>query len=278
MSTTPTVYDVDADRFEQDVVERSHELPVVVDFWAAWCGPCRTLGPILEQAVAARGGEVALAKVDVDRNQALAARFGIRGIPAVKAFVDGAVADEFVGALGRPQVEAFLDRVVPSAADCAVTVARARLEGGDDEGAREAFERALEDDPDHRDAAVGLAGLLVESDPDRAADLVGPHLPHPDAEVVAHRLKLRQGAGDVAALRERVHADPDDASARLDLGRALAAAGEYDAALDELLTVVRLGGDERESARQEIVSLLRVLGDDDPRVPDARRRLANALF
>src|SRR3954451_5072678 len=112
-----TAFDVSEADFESRVVERSRELPVVVDFWADWCGPCKALGPALEAAAAARAGRVELAKLDVDDNQALAARFGIRGIPAVKAFRDGRVASEFVGSLPPPQVEAFFDALVPSEAE-----------------------------------------------------------------------------------------------------------------------------------------------------------------
>ena len=116
-TTNPTVFDVTEADFEQRVIERSRELPVVVDFWAEWCGPCRTLSPALEQAAQSRAGKVELAKLDTDSNQTLAARFGIRGIPAVKAFRDGEVVEEFTGALPAPRVEAFFDRLVPSEAD-----------------------------------------------------------------------------------------------------------------------------------------------------------------
>src|SRR5918996_989913 len=144
------VFDVDEAQFEQRVIERSREVPVVVDFWAEWCGPCRTLSPALEAAAAKREGEVELAKLDRDRNQGLAAAFNIRGIPAVKAFRDGRVADEFTGAIPPAQVEQFFDMLVPSPAD--------KLAESDDE---EALRKALEMDARHLGAAQRLGRLLL---------------------------------------------------------------------------------------------------------------------
>ncbi|MGH3440600.1 MAG: thioredoxin [Nitriliruptorales bacterium] len=268
------VFDVDQADFETAVVMRSHEVPVVVDFWAAWCGPCRTLSPILEEAVESREGDVLLAKVDVDRNQELAARFGVRGIPAVAGFRDGAVVSQFVGAQPKRRVEAFLDELAPSEADR--TVSHGRAATSPDE-AETLFRRALELEPDHRQASLLLAGLLVDRDPKAALELITPHRPAPEAETIAARAVVVLGAGDVGELRERVNADPDDPGSRLELAGALAAAGEHDEAIDELLTLIEAGGETREGAREQLLSLLTVLGDD-PRVPEARRRLAAALY
>src|SRR3954452_15127056 len=150
-----TVFDVTEADFEQRVIERSRELPVVVDFWAEWCGPCRTLSPALERAAQARAGKVELAKLDTDKNPALVARFGIRGIPAVKAFRDGNVVDEFTGALPAPRVEAFFDLLVPSEAD--ELAARAAAEKDE-----QALRRALELDLHHSQAKQALGRLLLE--------------------------------------------------------------------------------------------------------------------
>jgi putative thioredoxin len=271
----PLVVDVDEAGFQTAVLDRSHEVPVVVDFWAAWCGPCRTLGPMLEEAVAARNGEVVLAKVDVDRNQALAQAFRVQGIPQVLGFRDGKVVAQFTGVVPPPQLAAFLDELTPSEADRAVVRARA-LDG---EARETELRRALELDPSHREAAVGLADLLVDRDPDAALDLVASHRPDPAAEAIVTRAELaRDGGGDVDALRARVDGGAADGEALLTLGRALAARGEYDEAIDRLLAAVELGGDTREPAREQLVALFGVLGDTDERVRAARPRLARALF
>jgi putative thioredoxin len=269
------VFDVDEAGFQAAVLDRSHEVPVVVDFWAAWCGPCRTLGPMLEQAVTARGGDVLLAKVDVDRNQGLAQAFRVQGIPQVLGFRDGKVVSQFTGAVPPQQLAAFLDELAPSEADRAVVRARA-LDGE----AREAeLRRALDLEPGHREAAVGLADLLVDRDPDTALELVTPHRPDPAAEAIVTRVGLvRDGGGDVDALRQRIERGEGEGDALLDLGRALAARHEYDEAIERLLAAVELGGDTREPAREQLVALFNVLGDGDDRVRAARPRLARALF
>lgn len=277
MASVPHVMDVDSATFEEAVLERSRDVPVVVDFWAAWCGPCRTLGPTLEAAVARREGEVVLAKVDVDDNQQLAQQFRVQGIPAVKAFRDGRVVDEFTGALNEQQVEAFLDRVVPTAADRLVSDAR-RLVATDRTAARERYEKALAEDSDHTGAALGLAELLVDDDPERATALVTPHRPDPLAETVLQRISLAEGAGDLQELSDRAEADPTDDGAMLPYGRALAAAAHHGEAIEVLLHGIGLHGEHKDELRGVLIDLLAVLGDEDPRVLDARRRLAQLLF
>lgn len=270
----PHVLDVDAAEFEQAVVARSHEVPVVVDFWAAWCGPCRTLGPMLEQAVAARGGEVVLAKVDVDANPQLARAYRVQGIPRVLGLRDGKVVAEFTGVVPADQLDAFFDELAPSEADRAVARARA-LPGAD---AQRELRAALALEPDHREARLGLAELVVEQEPHEAAELVRPLRPDPRAEALTTRAELaRDGGGDVEALRAAVATDADGASL-LALGRALAARGEHDEAIEHLLAAIELGGDTREPAREQLVALFGLLGDDDPRVRTARPRLARALY
>ncbi len=273
-----TVLDVDEVDFPTEVLQRSHDQPVVVDFWAAWCGPCRTLGPMLTDAVEARGGAVRLAKVDVDRNQRIAAEFGVRGIPAVKGFRDGQVVAEFTGAVPRPRIEAFLDELAPSEADRLVTHARS-VADHDPDAAMADFRAALALDPDHRDAAIGLARLVLEDDPGTAADLVRPHLPDPEAAAVTARARLAAAAdGDPGRLRDRLAADPADGEAHLDLGRLLVAAGDHATGADHLLEAVRLGGTAREPAREHLVALFTALGAEDEVVRRARPRLAAALY
>jgi putative thioredoxin len=161
------VRDVSSADFETLVIERSREVPVIVDFWAEWCGPCRALGPAIEKAVEDRAGAVELAKVDVDSNQELAAKYRVQGIPAVKAFRDGEIVDEFTGTLPPAQIDAFLDRVVPSEAEEA---AKAAIESGDEGALRD----AVESDPTNAGAVAALARVLLKKgDPDEAASIAG---------------------------------------------------------------------------------------------------------
>jgi putative thioredoxin len=274
VNDSPHVYDVDTTAFPTSVVERSREVPVVVDFWAAWCGPCRTLGPMLENAVAARGGAVLLAKVDVDANQALAQSYGVQGIPQVLGFRGGQAVSQFTGVVPAGRIETFLDELLPTEADLAVQRARAAT----GERAVEELRAALALDPGHREAAIGLAELLVDQDPEAAAELVRAHRPDPAAERVAIRAELARDGGDVRALEQRLARDGEDGDTLLQLGRALAARGDHDAAIERLLAAVALGGSSREPARDQLVKLFDVLGGDDDRVQQARPRLARALY
>lgn len=274
MTAPSTVIDVEDATFDQAVIAASHERPVVVDFWAAWCGPCRQLTPMLERAVAAQDGRVLLAKVDVDANQALAQRFSVQGIPQVIGFRDGTAIAQFTGVRPEAQVASFIDDLLPTEADQAV--ARARSAEGP--AAVAELEQALRLQPDHREAAIGLAELLRVEDPDRAWALVTPHRPDPAAEAIVTRLELANDGGDVAALQERVRVGDASGDDLLALGRALAAGEAHEEAIEQLLAAVQLGGEVREPAREQLVRLFDLLGDHDPRVLAARPRLARALF
>ena len=268
------VLDVDEASFQTEVIERSRQVPVLVDFWAAWCGPCRTLGPMLESAVARRGGEVLLAKVDVDANPGLARGFRVQGIPQVVGIRDGRVVTQFTGAVPPAELERHLDALVPSEADRAVARA-STLQGV---AAVAELRRALELDPSHREAAIALADALVASDPDEARRLVEPHRPDPSAEAVLTRLDLARSAdADVDSLRARLDGGERQAGAHLELGRALAGRGAYEEAVEHLLRAVELGGETREPAREQLVAVFGILGDH-PVVASARPRLARALF
>ena len=249
---TAYVYDVDETSFEEAVLRRSYETPVVVDLWAAWCGPCRVLGPVLERLAAEAAGAWVLAKLDVDANQALAAAFGVQGIPAVRAFRDGRQVAEFVGALPEDQVRAWLRQLGPSPADVAVSDGRAAAARGDLAGAAELFRRALGEEPGHGEARTELAGV---------------------------ELKLRSSGSNEAALRARLDAHPNDVEAATALADVQAAAGDLQEAFTTLLETVRMtSGDERERARVHLLSLLDTIPPDDPRAMSARRSLALALF
>ncbi len=277
MATSPFVIDVDEATFQSQVLDRSQRTPVIVDFWAEWCGPCKTLTPLLEQAVTARDGDVVLAKVDVDANPGLAQAFQVQGIPSVKAFKDGRIVQEFTGAQPAATIEAMIDAIVPSPTDKLAAQAR-QLAPTDPAAATEAAEQALEQDPSHRGAAVALAEIVVDEDPQRALDLVTPHRPIDEAEAIASRAELAMAGGDVEQLAAQVDADPDDDDAALQLARLRAGSGDYATAIDLLLDLVRKGGDVREPAREQLVGIFSVLGNDHELVRSTRPRLAAALY
>ena len=259
------VVDVTDQDFERVVIEGSNERPVVVDMWASWCGPCRTLGPILEKVAEEREGAFLLAKLDVDANtvgQELLAAVRSQGIPTVVAFRDGAPVSMFIGAYPEQEVNRFVDSILPTEAELVAEEAQAAAESGDLEAAERDFREALEKNPDNRDAKVGLAGLLAERGQwAEAEELVRPLLPEPDAERVMARVRVASWAD--------LNANGPLASAKL-----RAAQGEWREALDSLLGVIR----EDPDARQAMIDVLTVLGEEDPLVTEYRRKLANALF
>jgi putative thioredoxin len=232
--------------FEQDVLQRSHEQTVVVDFWAAWCGPCRQLTPVLEKAIAKRGEQMELVKVDTDANPMVSQAFRIQGIPAVKAFKDGKVVDEFTGAIPPQQVERFLDGLLPSEADGLVQ-----------SGTEADLRRALELEPGRADATVALARLV---DREEALQLL--------ANVAG------SFAADGLAARIRLEDDPE-------LRQAFAAIdeGQHEQGLNALIAAIPASeGDRREDLRRAVVGVLDSLGVEHPVARESRRKLASALF
>jgi putative thioredoxin len=246
------VLEVSEATFERDVIQRSHQVPVVVDFWAEWCGPCRTLGPVLERLASAADGAWTLAKVDVDGNPRLAQAFGIQGIPAVRAFKDGRQVAEFTGALPEPRVRAWLGGLGPSAADEACEGAEEREGAGDLDGAATGFRLALDLEPGHDRARRGL-----------------------------ERVELRRRVHDLdgAGLRARAEAGPIDAETAMRLADMDVLEGRADSGFGHLLAIVRTApADDADAARRHLLRLMDVLSPDDPRVADARRALSRALF
>jgi putative thioredoxin len=245
------VIDVTEQDFQQEVIDRSHQVPVVVDFWAEWCGPCRALSPILESEAARREGQIVLAKVDTDANPTLSRAFGIQGIPAVKAFKDGRIVSEFVGAQPPHVVQGFYDSLVPSEADALVA-----------SGDEAALRQALELEPGRRDAAVALARLLhARGERDAALQLVDAIAGDFAAEGLAARLRL-EGAGEP---------DLSEAFAALD-------AGDTERGLELLEAAVAADGDARDDVRRVMVGVFDELGPEDPLAREFRRRLAAALY
>lgn len=274
------IVDVDQTTFEREVIEQSRTVPVLVDFWAEWCGPCRTLGPLLEAAIEARGGAVRLAKLNTDQNQQLAGSFGIRGIPTVKAFVDGRVADEFVGVRDRRGIDAFIDGVCPSDEDRALQQATQKVAAGDFAGAA-TLASPLVASAKHREAALLVLGeaqaAMGQVEEARATlDQItaeGPYAAQADALHV--RIELRQAAGrDEPSLREALAKDPEDLDARWALIATLIEGGQVAPALDELLELLQRGRKYREDgARRAMLAIFTMLGVDDPLVHEYRRRM-----
>ncbi len=246
--------DVSEITFQTEVLDRSHTLPVVVDFWAEWCGPCRQLTPVLERAVAARSGKVELAKVDTDAEPGLARAYGIQGIPAVKAFKDGKIVKEFVGAQPPAAVERFLDSLVPSEADGLV-------QQGDEASLR----RAIELEPTRADAAVPLARILLsQGQTDEAAQVLSRVLGSFAADGLAARIELQRSDGPLPA-------ELSEAFTALDRG-------DQEQGLDLLLNALPSSDGAKDQIRRVVVGVLEELGPESPLARDSRRRLASALY
>jgi putative thioredoxin len=264
-ATMQHVVDVTDADFEQVVVEGSKERPVVVDLWADWCGPCKTLGPILEKVAAERGGAILVAKVDVDSQgvgQALLQAVRSQGIPTVVAFRDGEPVSMFIGAYPESEVNAFVDSILPTQAEMEAHEAEETLEAGDLDAAEAGFRDALAKDPDSREAALGLADVLVRRGAiDEARPLVAKHLPDAEAERLHATIEVKEWADEPLA-------------GTLASAKRLAAAGRWREALDGMVGALQ---DQRDEARQAMLTVFAVLGEDDL-VGEYRKRLTAALF
>ena len=279
-------FETGTEAFERDVLQASQKVPVLVDFWAPWCAPCRVLKPILEKLATEYQGRFLLAKVNSDDHPKLAAQFGVRGIPNVKAFVDGRLADEFTGALPESGVRAFIDRLIPTAGEKLRRTARALLAQGDFDEAERHLRSAVDLEPANHNVRLDLVELLLAKNSQAEADAVFAPIPERERDERADRiytvLSLWRKSQQLPAqevLEEKLARDPDDLQARLALAERLVAERSYERALAELLEVVRKDrGAMRTSARKLMVEVFALAEDQSELVSEYRKLLASALY
>jgi putative thioredoxin len=278
MTLSEFIIDVDEATFEHEVVLRSHEIPVIVDFWAPWCGPCNVLSPLLERIAIEAGGAFRLAKINVDQSPNLAIRYGVQGIPAVKALREGKVVAEFVGAQPEPVVRRFIERLVPSEADIATNAAQSLLATRHWDEAESAFREILLEDESNSAAALGLVkSLLMQGVGQEAVDLL-EHFPSGTEWVTAEGLKpLAELLADVEGDGEQSLDDP--LAARLYQAARLIGRGNIPAAMDGILDILREDKAFLDGLPKKVMlALFALLGDDDPVTRQYRDELASILF
>jgi putative thioredoxin len=275
--------------FRVDVLEASKETPVIVDFWATWCGPCKQLGPMLERAVTAAKGKVKLVKIDTDKNPAYAGQLRVQSIPAVFAFVDGRPVDGFAGALPESQVKQFVERLAKmgggaSPLDDLLELAKESMELNDLGGAAQAYAQVLQADPAHVKALGGLARVYqLSGDLERAREVLAmapADARDADLDSVRAALALADSApSETAEFEARLAKDPDDHEARLELAKALAAAGRHDDAVDQLIESIgrdRAWNDE--ACRKQLLTIFEAAGPMSETAKQGRRKLSAILF
>ncbi|MDP6883945.1 MAG: thioredoxin [Rhodospirillales bacterium] len=285
------IKDSDIENFAEDVLVASQEVPVIVDFWAPWCGPCKTLGPMIEKMVRQAGGLVRLVKINIDDNQDLAAQMRIQSIPAVYAFKKGQPVDGFVGAQPETQIRSFIDRLLAGAKpplEQALEAAKAALDSGDHAAAQALYLEIMTQEPDHAPAVAGLLRtIMAGGDMAGARELVAGLTEAMTADsavaaaITALELAEQGGAAppDTQTLRDRLAADGDDHQARLDLAIALYGADQAEDAVDALLELVRRAADWNDGAgRLQLIKIFDALGPTHELTLSGRRRLSSILF
>ncbi|MEN3793111.1 thioredoxin [Fulvimarina sp. MAC3] len=295
-SAADLIKDTTTQAFSDDVIKESRNQPVLVDFWAPWCGPCKQLTPVLERVVQAAGGKVKLVKMNIDEHPSIAGQLGVQSIPAVFAFLDGQPIDGFMGALPESELKKFIDKVIQQAGPSrggndpiadAMAQADELLEAGDVGNAAQIYGAILQHEEGHVGATGGLAECYMKTgDSERASQLVASLPPQADSDqrvaAVKAKLKLDEevaGLGDPAELQARLDANPDDHQARFDLALIAQARNERQKAADLLLDVMRRDREfADDGARKKLLELFEAWGPTDPATKDARRKLSSLLF
>ena len=287
------VKDVNEETFMDDVIEASKTSPIVVDFWAPWCGPCKTLGPALEAEIKATNGKIKMVKIDIDQNQNLASQMRIQSIPAVFAFVDGQPIDGFMGAKAPSELKSFIDKLLEKVTDDdgdlseAIAVANEMLNAKEFNDAAETFEAILGEDPESALAFVGLFNARMGAKKINDAKTMLEEIPDAlknKAEILALQAQIdlsnqAEGVGEINDLRSTLTNDGNNHQARFDLALALFSKGETSEAIQELLTIFRVDQEwNDDAARQQLFKFFDILGSENPITLSGRRQLASMLF
>jgi len=287
------VKDVNEETFMDDVIEASKSSPIIVDFWAPWCGPCKTLGPALEAEVKATNGKIKMVKIDIDQNQNLASQMRIQSIPAVFAFVDGQPIDGFMGAKAPSELKSFIDKLLEKVTDDggdlseAIAVANEMLNAEEFNDAAETFEAILGEDPESALAFVGLFNARMGAKKINDAKKMLEEIPDTlknKAEILTLQAQIdlsnqAEGVGEVNDLRLTLTNDENNHQARFDLALALFTKGETSEAIQELLTIFRVDQEwNHDAARQQLFKFFDILGSENPITLSGRRQLASMLF
>lgn len=291
-ATANLIKDGDTNSFVQDVIEVSAQTPVIVDFWAPWCGPCKTLGPMLEKLVKRAGGLIKMVKINVDENQGLAGQLRVQSVPTVFAFKDGRPVDAFAGALAESQIQSFIDKLIGDAKppiEAALEQAQEALKAGDALAAENMYLAVLSQDPTIVPALAGVIRAIAgQGEFDRAREMLtsldAKTLASSDVQQAVSALELaEEGAGveqtDTTALQAKVDKSPKDLEARFALAQSLFALGQTETAINNLLELVRIDRTwNDEAGRKQLVKIFNTLGPTDPLTVDARKRLSATLF